>query len=127
MNTIEAMEFSATIAVASFIVAVIALKKDNILAIMSFAVFFIFIVILYSLYGIHNSNIKVHKQHLIIKREISKILTAKTKDKKAMAYIYGETLKGSYGEDKKIIQCYNEFHNFKETAECLKGFKNNIN
>lgn len=99
-------------------------RKEYAKAVVAVFIAFIFFSICSFAYNLYTSNITALKQYAIVKLGVSKILSKKTKDEEAKAYIYGKALKGSYSEDKRIIQCYNEFHNFKETAECVKGLEN---
>lgn len=97
--------------------------RDPIKALVSIFLALVFFIICLKSYNLYISNIKTQKQLSHIKQEISKLKKLSAKNKKDEAYIYGIMLNGSNLEDKRIVECYKKFHNFKETAQCVKGTK----
>ena len=113
------------VAVFSLLIVFIWSLKDRsyVAAIVAAIIGLFFAYISFISYAGYKTGVNHQKQKVVIRQELSKILSKNTKNKRAKAYIYGITLNGSYTEDAGIVEFYKEFRNFKGTAECVKGLR----
>ena len=100
-----AITFAVAICLMLIVIGLLIIKEGNPFGILlaTFVVLFFYFIASNS-YGAYKAGVNHQKQKIVIRQELSKILSKNTKNKQAKAYIYGITLNGSYAKDAGIVE-----------------------